>query len=320
MSVAIVFSGQGHQHPGMLPWLRHDAAIAAMATRLGIDDWRAALADEAWARANRHAQVLITATAVSAWTQLHAALHAASIEVDALAGYSVGELAACAAAGVFSPERAVALAVRRAELMDAAGRSRPGGLCGVTGLGAASLDELLRGSAVTVAIRNGEESVVVGGPLSESPDQEPAATRPSGGSLDAIEAMLAGRGARCTRLAVTVASHTPLMRAAAEAFAAELTHEPLNAPALPLFDSDGNRSWTAGQARDGLSRQIATTVRWDAVMDQIAARAPSCVLEIGGGQALARLWLQRHPATPARSADEFRTIDGVIAWIARCTA
>nr|WP_297385252.1 acyltransferase domain-containing protein [uncultured Roseateles sp.] len=318
MSVAIVFSGQGHQHPAMLPWLRHDATIAAMAARLRVEDWRAALADEAWAHANRHAQVLITATAVSAWTQLRVALRVASIEVDALAGYSVGELAACAAAGVFSPERAVALATRRAALMDAAGSTERGGLCGVTGLGAAVVDELLHGSAVTVAIRNGEDSVVIGGPLSDSHAHGPEAVPPSDGSLDAVEAALAERGARCTRLAVTVASHTPLMRTAAEAFAVELAGAAMDAPALPVFDSDGNRSWTAEQARDGLSRQIATTVRWDVVMDQLAARAPSCVLEIGGGQALARLWQRRHPAIPARSADEFRTVDGVIAWIERC--
>lgn len=305
MSVAVVFSGQGNQHPSMLPWLDDDAALSSMSARLGVPDWRAALTDPAWARTNANAQVLITATALVAWLQISSRLASGSIEIAGAAGYSVGELAACAAAGVVAPEEAIALAARRAAFMDDASRERPGGLCGVTGLAATEIEAALAGTSVSIAIRNGDDSVVIGGPLGDD-------------ALDAAEATLAARGARCTRLAVSVASHTPLMRSAAQAFGNALSTAGLRDPTLALFDSDANRVWNAAQARAGLARQIAHTVRWDEVMDQLAARAPSCVLEIGGGQALARLWQQRHPVIPARSADEFRTLDGVIAWIERC--
>ncbi|MDH0867330.1 acyltransferase domain-containing protein [Mitsuaria sp. GD03876] len=282
-------------------------ASAGAGTGVGANggDWREALGDAAWARANAHAQVVITATGLAAWAQLSRALSAAAVEVDAVAGYSVGEVAACAAAGVFSADDAIALARRRAALMDEAGRQAAGGLCGVTGLSSAALEPLLTGSPVSIAIRNGEDSVVLGGPLE---------------ALDRVEAIAAARGARCTRLAVAVASHTPLMRDAAEGFDAALACVPMQAPSRVLIDSRGNRVWRAQDARAGLARQIASTVRWDEVMDQLAARGPSCVLEIGGGQALARLWQSRHPAIPARSADEFRTLDGVVDWIARSTA
>ena len=303
MSVAIVFSGQGNQHPLMLPWLREDERLHQMRSILGVDDWRAALSDSAWSRVNAHAQVLLTATGLAAWAQLQPAMRAASIEADAVAGYSVGELAACAAADVFSADEAIALARDRAAFMDAASAREAGGLSGITGIDAATLDALLNGTRVSVAIRNGEDTVVAGGPLD---------------ALDMLEAAVAARGARCTRLAVSVASHTPLMREAAEAFGIALSALPLKAPSRPLFDSGANRVWRADEARWGLARQIAATVRWDEVMDQLAARGPCCVLEIGCGQALARLWQQRHPAIPARSADEFRTLDGVLDWIARC--
>lgn len=301
MTVAVVFSGQGNQHPAMLPWLHEDPLLGAMVAMLGVDDWRAALADPAWARANAHAQVLIAATGLAAWSQLSRALRAASIEVEAVAGYSVGELAACAAAGVFTADDAIALARRRAASMDDSARLQPGGLCGVTGLPSNELDALLDGTSISVAIRNGEDSVVIGGPVD---------------ALDRVEAAATALGARCTRLAVSVASHTALMRDAAEAFDRTLARTPMRTPSRALFDSRGNRAWRAEDARAGLARQIATTVEWHEVMDQLAARAPSCVLEIGGGAALARLWQQRHPSIPARSADEFRTLDGVLAWIA----
>jgi [acyl-carrier-protein] S-malonyltransferase len=311
VSIAVVFSGQGNQHPAMLPWLDDDASLSAMSARLGVSDWRAALADAAWARKNANAQVLITATALAAWSQLASRLTAhatsTSIAIEGLAGYSVGELAACAAAGVLASQDAIGLAARRAALMDEASRTLPGGLCGVTGLAATEVEATLLGTPVSIAIRNGDDSVVIGGPLGID-------------ALDRVEAALSARGARCTRLAVSVASHTALMRSAADGFASALSTIETRSPSTTLFDSDANRVWTADQARAGLARQIAHTVRWDEVMDQLAARAPSCVLEIGGGQALARLWQQRHPAIPARSADEFRTLDGVLAWIDRCAA
>ncbi|WP_431263631.1 ACP S-malonyltransferase [Roseateles chitinivorans] len=283
------------------------ATLSILNHRLGVPDWRSALADPAWARTNANAQVLITTTALAAWSQIASRLGVASIEIDGIAGYSVGELAACAAAGVLDANDAILLAARRAAFMDDASRSRAGGLCGVTGLAATEVAAVLPGTSVSIAIRNGDDSVVIGGPLGAE-------------ALDAVEAALVARGARCTRLAVSFASHTPLMRSAADAFASVLSSIPLRAPNSALFDSDANRVWTADQARAGLAHQIAHTVRWDEVMDQLAARGPSCVLEIGGGQALARLWQQRHPAIPARSADEFRTLDGVLAWIERCAA
>src|SRR5207237_5326425 len=52
MSFALVFSGQGTQHPAMLPWLVEDSMVRAMCTRLGTHDWRAAVADPAWAARN----------------------------------------------------------------------------------------------------------------------------------------------------------------------------------------------------------------------------------------------------------------------------
>jgi [acyl-carrier-protein] S-malonyltransferase len=307
VSVVVVFSGQGNQHPAMLPWLDDDASLSALSARLGVPDWRAALADSAWARTNAHAQVLITTTGLAAWSRIASRLMPASIAIDGIAGYSVGEIAACAAADVIDAEHAIRLAAQRATFMDDASRSLAGGLCGVTGIAAAAVEAVLLGTSVSIAIRNGDDSVVIGGPLGED-------------ALDAVEATLAARGARCTRLAVSVASHTPLMRSAAKAFGNALSAASLRAPTHALFDSDANRVWTADQARAGLARQIDHTVRWDEVMDQLAARGPSCALEIGGGQALARLWQQRHPSIPARSADEFRTLDGVLAWIERCSS
>lgn len=299
MSLAIIFSGQGHQHADMLPWLEEDTLTLSLCKRLGVADWRAAMADPLWARRNRNAQLLITATALAAWRQLAHELP----EPLGIAGYSVGELAAFSAAGVLDAADAVELASQRAELMDEAGRATPGGLMGVTGLGRKALSSLLLGSPLDIAISNGEDRVVLGGPQR---------------ALDDFEILASRHGARCTRLAVDVASHTAAMQPAADGFSERLRQMRFDAPRWPLFSNAADRIWHADAARDALALQIASTVHWDDCMDQLAMRAPLCVLEIGGGQALAGLWNQRHPDIPARSCDEFRTRQGLNRWVAHC--
>ena len=297
MSHAVVFSGQGAQHPAMLPWLADDATLRAMCVQLGVADWRAALRDPDWAGANLNAQLVLTGVALAAWQQLAGALPAPR----AVAGYSVGELAACSAAGMVDAATALDLARRRAEAMDRAAARAPGALMGVTGPAAAELERVCAAHGLDVAIRTGSHSGVVAGTL-------PA--------LAAAQAQWTAAGARCTRLPVAVRSHTPAMRSAADAYAQVLAGTALSAPRLALVcNATGARCAGLGEARDALAAQIATTVRWDDCMQALHERRPRCVLEIGPGQALARLWNEQHPDIPARACDDFRSRDAVVEWV-----
>ena len=296
MSFALLFSGQGNQHPAMLPWLADDATVRGMCARLGVGDWRQALADAGWAERNDNAQTLLTSLALAAWGQLAPKVPPPA----AVAGYSVGELAAFSAAGVIDPAAAAALAPRRAEAMDRCAAESPGGLVAVTGLAGQALEQLRSDAGLELAIRNGDASVVLGGPVD---------------ALDSAERMAVAAGAQCTRLRVNVASHTRWMREAAESFSQTLADVPFLAPRALLFSNTGDRVRDASAARAGLAAQIAQTVRWDECMENISARQVRCVLEIGPGQALARMWNQRHPAVPARACDDFRSAAAVAAWL-----
>lgn len=298
MSYALVFSGQGGQHPGMLPWLAEDAATRRVGARLGVADWRSLLADADAATRNGTAQCLLTGVALAAWSQLAPLLPPPAV----IAGYSVGELAAFSAAGVFDAGMALDLAEVRAAAMDRCAAQAPGGLLGLGQCPPSVLDRLLAGGGLAVAIRNGIDSVVLGGPAAALARAEAAAT---------------ALGAHATPLRVAVASHTPAMRPAAEAFAERLASLPLARPHTPLFSNAADRIASAEEARAALAAQIATTVRWDECMDNLHARGVQRVLEIGAGQALARLWNARHPDVPARAADEFRSVQAIAAWLAR---
>lgn len=297
VSFAIVFSGQGTQHSGMLPWLAEDDIVRDTCAALGVIDWRERLQDRAWAVSNANAQVLLTGLALAAWQQISCGLPPPAC----VAGYSVGELAAFSAAGVFDAHSALELARQRAQAMDRCAQRAPGGLLAVTGLSSASIDGLCSESGAAVAIRNGADSVVLGGPDA---------------ALDRAGHRAGQLGARVTRLCVAIASHTPWMLDAAEDFARTVAAATLNRPRAVLFSNAADRIQDAVQAGRALAAQIAMTVRWDECMENINARGPNSVLEVGPGQALARLWNQRYPHIPARSCDDFRSASAVVDWIA----
>ena len=271
-------------------------SCATRAARLGVDDWRRALADPAWAQRNDNAQTLLTGLALAAWNQLAPQVASPA----AVAGYSVGELAAFSAAGVIDPKRPRRLQRLRAQAMDRCAAQAPGGLLAVSGLAETRLERLRLETGLAIAIRNGIESVILGGPHA---------------ALDEAERMASLDGAQCTRLRINVASHTPWMREAAESFSRTLADVPFHAPQSALFSNAGDRIRDAASARVALAAQIDSTVRWDECMENVAARQVTCVLEVGPGQALARMWNQRFPTIPARACDDFRSAAAIAAWL-----
>jgi [acyl-carrier-protein] S-malonyltransferase len=300
MTVALLFPGQGTQHEEMLPWLEHDAAARPVLDRLARTlgaDWRTRVADIAWSQSNMVAQALVTGTSVAAWSALAAGLP----RVVAVAGYSVGELAACVAAGMLATDDAMTLAHSRAAAMDACAVDVETGLLGLSNAGPEDVADACARWGLEVAIRTGERRCIVGGPTA---------------ALAHAAAHLAARGATTTVLGVRVASHTRAMRPAVPALAQALAGVRWRAP---------RAAWVAGTSgavvRDTvevqrvLAEQVASTVQWDRCMDTVAERRPHAVLEVGPGTTLARLWRERHAAIAVRSCDEFATPQQVLDWV-----
>jgi [acyl-carrier-protein] S-malonyltransferase len=300
MSFALLFPGQGTQQPAMLPWLEQQAAaaptLAAMADLIGAD-WRSRLADAAWAGNNRVAQCLITGTAIAAWQSLSGLLPRPAV----IAGYSVGELAAFCAAGVFNAATALALAVERAEAMSASVAGKATGLLAVSGPPSDAVARACERLSLAVAIRLAADKFIVGG---------------LDGALNAAQSEWTAQGANCTRLAIAVASHTPLMAAASSSFSLRLKGLHLSPPTTPLVcNFSASTLRRPADLAAALAGQIARTVRWDACLDAVAERRPRCVVEVGPGTTLSRLWNERHPDIPARSIDEFRSPAAVARWV-----
>jgi [acyl-carrier-protein] S-malonyltransferase len=303
VSLALLFPGQGTQHAAMLPWL--DASTAeALQPLVGAfgAQWRARLADGEALRRNALAQPLVTAIGIAAWRALAPLLPAPAV----VAGYSVGELAAFHVAGVFGADEAMTLARQRAELMDASSAGIATGLMSIADTTPATIERLCRAHALAVAIRFAPDRVVVGGPIE---------------SLDAAAAAAVQLGVTTVRLAVSVASHTPWMSAAVAPFAALLEALPFARPRLALVcDHEAGVLWQAAPLRRALASQIAATVHWDDCMEAVRERGATCVLEMGAGNALSRLWNAQHPTLSARSVDEFTTAAAIARWVENASA
>ena len=89
-------------------------------------------------------------------------------------------------------------------------------------------------------------------------------------------------------------------------------------PIASNLDGVGRRD--AAAIKHMLAAQIDHPLRWDRCMETLAERRPRCVLEVGPGTSLARMWAARHPEVPVRSVDEFHSAQAVIAWVRRALA
>jgi [acyl-carrier-protein] S-malonyltransferase len=304
MSYAVLFSGQGTQGPGMLPWLESEPASCAVLEDLVEaigSDWRVGLDDVQLRSCNAFAQPLITGTALAAWAALAAAL---ASPPAAVAGYSVGELPAFACAGVFSAQTAMALAVQRAALMDAAVLGLDTGLLSVSGLPVAQVLQVQ--PALECVIEIGTDQAIYAGESS-------VLTR----SAEALRAL----GALCKRLEVRVASHSHWMASAAQGFATQLEAVSFGRPhAALVLNATGASTRDPQTLRRALAKQINHTVQWSACMDALAEQGVDCVIEVGAGSTLAKMWNQRHPDIPARALAEFRDVAGAARWVERFSA
>ncbi len=299
MSYAVLFSGQGTQHPGMLPWLESHAAsqptLKVMEGVLGTD-WRHALQDARTRSPNAFAQPLIVGTSVAAWAALASQLGEPPV---AVAGYSVGELAAFACAGVFTAEAALRLAVRRAAHMDAAVAGLQTGLLSVSGLHLEQVLQSVRGLECAIHIGAGQ-GIYAG---------ERALL------LNAAQA-LTQQGAVCKLLEISVASHSSWMASAAQAFARDLVSLDFARPRpAVVLNASGTSTRDPQTLRTALHTQIASTVQWAACMDTLAEQGVACVLEVGAGTTLSKMWNQRHPQIPARALEDFRDAAGAAGWV-----
>ncbi len=282
--LAFVFPGQGSQSLGMLGDLAacHPVIVEAFAEAsegAGVDLWALSQqGPEAQLNQTEFTQPALLAAGVAvwrAWQQHEGAVPAA------LAGHSLGEYTALVAAGVLSLSDAAKLVRLRGQLMQSAAPAGTGAMAAVIGAEDALVGEVCRdasqdGSVAVPANFNSPGQIVIGGHAA---------------AVDRAIALLGERGVRkVVKLAVSVPSHTPLMREAADRLAESMDAVAWQAPSLPVVQNvDAAVHERIDAIRDALVRQLYLPVQWTRCVEALSARGVTRITECGPGKVLTGL-------------------------------
>lgn len=301
--IVIACPGQGSQTPGFLnEWLELPGArefLGEASERAGVDlIQHGTMSDADTIRDTAVAQPLIVAASLLAWRELSAR---AAVADAGVAGHSVGEFAAAAAAGVLSEGDALQLVgVRGRAMADAAAQAQTGMSAVVGGVEADVLAKI-EAHGLTPANRNGGGQIV------------------AAGALDALAALAedAPRGARVIQLQVAGAFHTEYMASAIPVLREAAAHVTASDPTHPLWtNADGSRVPDGTRFVELLVSQVANPVRWDACMEGFQQAGISGLVELTPAGALSGIAKRALKGVPSVAIKSPADLDAAVALIA----
>jgi [acyl-carrier-protein] S-malonyltransferase len=266
----IVAPGQGAQTPGFLaPWLEDPQfaeRLAWLSAVAGIDlAHYGTKADAETIRDTAIAQPLLVASSLVSALALVPHPGEAFGRIGAVAGHSVGELAAAAGARAITGEQAMVLVRERGKAMAHAAAVTPTGMTAVLGGDAEEVQAALTRHGLTAANVNAEGQIV------------------AAGTLEQLEALAADPPARARLIPLSVAGafHTEHMAPAVGVLGALAKAVSTHDPRTPLISNRDGKIVHDG--RDVVRRivtQVATPVRWDLCMETMRDLGVTGLLEM----------------------------------------
>ena len=274
--IVVVCPGQGSQAPGFLePWIAEPTYrdhLAELSDAAGIDLAAHGTASDAdTIRDTAVAQPLIVAAGLLALRPL---LDGRQNKIGGVAGHSVGELTAAAAAGIFSEQDAMTLVRERSQAMAEAAALTPTGMSAVIGGDETELLSTLERLDLHPANFNGAGQIVVAGELA---------------ALETLPAN-APAGSRVIPLQVAGAFHTRYMSSAVERLRAAAATVSTHNPRFAIWsNSDGGPVSDGSTFRDHVVGQVSSPVRWDRTMASFADAGVTGIIEVTPAGALVGL-------------------------------
>jgi [acyl-carrier-protein] S-malonyltransferase len=228
-----------------------------------------------------------------------------------VAGHSLGEYSALAAAGSFSIADAARLLKLRGQAMQKAVPAGEGAMAALLGADMAQAEEICAEAApvpdsesnerevVEVANDNGAGQVVISGHR---------------GAIERAVALAAGKGVRrAMLLAVSAPFHCALLAPAADAMTEALENIPPGPPVVPLIANvTAAKATDPVDIRDLLVRQVTATVRWRECVNAMVELGVDSFVELGSGKVLSGLIRRIAPDAATTSAATPAEIEAVL--------
>ena len=273
--IAFVFSGQGAQYSGMGKSL-YELGGAAMSLYNNAEEIRPETIRQSFSGSDEELKKTVNTQPCLYLVDLSAALslEERGVKADAVAGFSLGEIAALAFAGAYSHEDGFKIVSKRGELMDRAAGEAETAMCAVLKLDSETVSKTAQEFEKLYAVNfNSPGQTVVSGLKS---------------SMDAFSEKIKELGGRTIPLAVSAAFHSPFMEKAAGEFKNELESFDIKLPEIPVYANLTAKPYE-GDVRDALEKQMKSPVKWQETVENMIADGVTDFIEVGAGKTLSGL-------------------------------
>ncbi len=286
--IALVFPGQGSQYVGMGKDLyemfasarrifdQADECLGFALSRLCFEG------SEDELRETINSQPAIFTTSLAILTALREQLDELGERLTPamLAGHSLGEYTALVAAGSLSFVDGLRLVRERGRLMKETGDRTPGGMAAVIGLDDEKITEVCQQAStkgiIIPANFNSPGQVVISGEIAAL--------------TEAMQLAVTMGARKAVRLAISIASHSPLMQQVSDQLGEALTRFNINEAQIPVIANISARAITSvDDIRNELVNQVSKSVLWAQTVLNMREQGIDTFIEVGPGQALTGL-------------------------------
>ena len=322
MKIGIVFAGQGAQYSGMGKDLYDSYPQAKEIFDLAgdqIKEW-CFEGDAETLKQTHVTQPTIYTVSMAAYKALLAELEknglSDKLEIDAVAGFSLGEYSALTAAGVIPKiSEGVEIVAQRGTLMQEAGRDEDGNAKGTMAAALGKREKILD------LVEQAREDGILEGVNFNSPKQTVVAGDKA--AVARFAELAKENRIKAIPLSVSTAFHSPMMIPAAEKLKDVLRQAELKMPEITVYADvtadDIMKDYDGGDLKDYLveimAKQAMSPVYWEEIIRRFEADGVKAIIEVGPGTTLSGLTKKSCKEIAALNVENVETLQETIAQL-----
>lgn len=322
MKIGIVFAGQGAQYSGMGKDLYDSYPQAKEIFDLAgnqIKEW-CFEGDAETLKQTHVTQPTIYTVSMAAYKALLAELEknglSDKLEIDAVAGFSLGEYSALTAAGVIPKiSEGVEIVAQRGTLMQEAGRDEDGNAKGTMAAALGKREKILD------LVEQAREDGILEGVNFNSPKQTVVAGDKA--AVARFAELAKENRIKAIPLSVSTAFHSPMMVPAAEKLKDVLRQAELKMPEITVYADvtadDIMKDYDGGDLKDYLveimAKQAMSPVYWEEIIRRFEADGVKAIIEVGPGATLSGLTKKTCKEIAALNVENVETLQETIAQL-----